>query len=141
MLIAATVLLTECRKEEVPLAPKIAGLLGTWQLVEPDSSYAVTLLIELDTANPPHDITPFLASGKSAVNAYTVRLFAAVDGMMSAENLGSTKLAGLPAATAFEQNYFTNLRAVVRFELLSENRLRLYHGGNLPHVMEYKKIN
>ena len=115
--------------------------MGHGGCVEPDSTYSVTLIFALDTANPPHDVTPFLASGKSSVNTYTVRLFATIDGTLSADNLGSTKIAGDPSATKFEQRYFTNLKAVVRYELASPSKLRLYHGGEEPHVMVYEKVN
>jgi hypothetical protein len=134
-------LLTGCGSKETELAPQIKSLIGNWKLVEPDSSYAVTLQIEYDSANPPHDVTPFLVNGKSAVNDYNLRLFAAIDGMMSADNLSSTKKAGSPEAMKFEQTYFTNLRAVVRYELLTEKRLRLLHGGEQPHVLVYEKVN
>ncbi|WP_020605831.1 META domain-containing protein [Spirosoma spitsbergense] len=134
-------MLNGCRSKDVILAPQIANLVGTWRLVEPDSSYTVTLIFALDTANPPLDITPFLANGKSSVNDYSVRLFATIDGMMSAENLGSTKKAGTPEANKFEQRYFTNLKAVVRFDMITPDKLRLQHGGESPHVMIYERIN
>ena len=130
-----------CRSKDVVLAPQIASLVGTWRLVEPDSSYTVTLTFALDTANPPLDITPFLANGKSSVNDYNVRLFATIDGMMSSENLGSTKKAGTLKATEFEQRYFTNLRAVVRFDMITPDKLRLRHGGESPHFMIYERVN
>ena len=138
---ASLIVLHGCRSKDVILAPQIANLVGTWRLVDPDSSYTVTLVFALDTANPPLDITPFLAHGKSSVNDYNVRLFATIDGMMSAENLGSTKKAGTPEATKFEQRYFTNLRAVVRFDLITPDKLRLQHGGESPHVMIYERMN
>lgn len=130
-----------CSHKETELAPQITGLIGTWQLVEPDSSFAVTLQFAYDTNNPPHDVTPFKASGKSSVNNYTVNLFATLDGMLVADELSSSKIAGSSAATAFEQTYFTNLKAVVRYELTSNNRLQLTHGGSLPHIMVYKRVN
>lgn len=140
LLFSSLVVLNGCKSKDVILAPQIASLVGTWQLVEPDSSYAVTLVFTLDTANPPLDITPFLASGNSSVNDYNVRLFATIDGMMSAENLGSTQRAGTSDATKFEERYFTNLKAVVRFDMITPDRLRLQHGGESPHVMTYKRI-
>ena len=140
LLVVLFALFNRCGSKEVVLAPQIENLIGTWKLVEPDSSYAVTLVFALDTRNPPLDITPFLASGKSSVNDYDVRLFATIDGMMSAENLGSTKRAGTTEAMQFEQTYFTNLKAVVRYEMIAQNRLRLLHGGSLPHVMIYEKV-
>jgi heat shock protein HslJ len=141
LFLASLVVLNGCKSKDVILAPQIANLVGTWRLVEPDSSYQVTLTFALDTANPPLDITPFLANGKSSVNDYSVRLFATIDGVMSAENLGSTERAGTPEATTFEQRYFTNLKAVVRFDMITPDRLRLQHGGESPHVMIYKRVN
>lgn len=141
VLICLLFVLSQCGSSEPKLAPKIAELIGTWQLVEPDSTYAVTLTFALDTNNPPHDITSFKASGKSSVNEYNLNLFAAIDGMMLADQLGSTKIAGSPDAMQFEQTYFTNLRATARFELPTPNQLRVYHGGSLPRVLVYKKIN
>ena len=132
--------LTRCGSKEVALAPQITNLIGTWRLVQPDSSYAVTLEFAFDTANPPHDVTPFLASGKSPINDYTLRLFATIDGMMSADDLSSTKRGGTPDAMTFEQTYYKNLRAVARYELTTNNQLRLYHGGDLPRVMVYEKV-
>ncbi|QMW02126.1 META domain-containing protein [Spirosoma foliorum] len=140
-LLLITLALSQCTKSQPELAPKIAELIGTWQLVDSDSTYAVTLIFTLDTDNPPHDITSFKASGKSSINTYNLNLFAAIDGLMVADQLGSTKVAGSPAATQFEQQYFKNLKAVARFELPTANELRLYHGGDLPRVLVYKKLN
>ncbi|MFD2573988.1 META domain-containing protein [Spirosoma soli] len=130
-----------CTKEEPYLPERVAQLVGTWQLVEPDSSYKVTLQLSLDTANPPNDVTPFKANGQAAVNSYDGFLSAAVDGLMIFVRLGSTEIAGSPTVTQFEQAYFDNLRSVVRFEVIDKNRLRLYHGGQKPGVLVYKKIN
>ena len=130
---------SQCSQRETVLAPQITNLIGTWRLIEPDSSYAVTLQFTYDTANPPHDVTPFLASGKSSVNEYTLRLFATLDGMLSADDLSSTKKAGTTAAMTFEQTYFTNLQAAARYKLTAANRLELYHGGAQPHVLVYEK--
>lgn len=132
--------MTQCSQKETTVAPQIAKLVGTWQLTQPDSLYAVTLVFAYDTDNPPHDVTPFLASGKSSVNDYTLRLFATLDGMLSADNLADTKRSGSPQAMAFEHTYFTNLKAAVRYELTTDTELKLYHGGQQPHVMVYKKI-
>lgn len=140
ILLVAGVLM-QCHQQEPVLAPNIASLVGTWRLVEPASTYDVMLTIELDTKNPPHDITPFLVNGKSSVNEYTIRLFAAVDGMMSASNLSQTKRAGTPEAITFEEQYLANLKAVVRFEQPAPNQLRLLHGGTQPHLLVYEKFN
>lgn len=134
-------LLTQCGEDKREVAPSVAKLVGTWQLTEPDSSYATTLVFALDTANPPKDIIHFSASGKAAVNTYTAFLSAAVDGLMVFTSVGSTKIAGPPQAMQFEQTYFTSLNDVVRFELPTDNRLRLYHGGERGGVLVYKRIN
>ena len=84
---------------------------------------------------------PFKASGKASVNDYTVNMFATLDGMLSADELASTKVAGSAEAMAFEQAYFTNLKAVVRYELPSNNQLHLIHGGAQPHLLVYKRVN
>ncbi|GAB2599417.1 hypothetical protein GCM10027190_54250 [Spirosoma areae] len=115
-------------------------MVGTWRLVEPDSTYNVTLEFAYDTRNPPQDITPFNASGKSSVNTYTVRLFATLDGLLSADDLVNTDIAGDPKAMRFEQSYFGNLKAVARYEITNTTRLRLYHGGDQPHVLVYEKV-
>jgi hypothetical protein len=140
-LLLMTLVMSQCTKSEPELSPKIAELIGTWQLIESDSAYAVTLTFALDTENPPHDITSFKASGKSSVNEYNLNLFAAIDGMMLADQFGSTKVAGSPAAMQFEQQYFKNLKAAARYELPTPYQLRVYHGGDLPRVLVYKKLN
>lgn len=134
-------LASQCSQKEAIVAPKIANLIGTWKLIEPDSSYAVTLQFVYDSANPPHDITPFLATGKAPVNTYTIRLFATLDGVLVAENLANTDVTGPPDAMVSEKAYLTNLKAVVRYEVTTNDLLRLYHGGAQPHVMVYKRMN
>lgn len=134
-------LLTQCGPKESVVAPNVAALVGTWQLIEPDSSYSVTLQFAYDTRNPPQDITPFNGSGKASVNTYTLRLFATLDGTMSADNLANTDMAGSPQAMQFEKTYFGSLSAVARYELPTQNRLRIYHGGQQPGVLVYKRIN
>lgn len=134
------ILTSRCSQEESAVAPNVAALIGTWRLIEPDSTYGVTLQFAYDPRNPPQDITPFNAGGKSSVNAYTVRLFATIDGTLTADNLGSTEIAGSPKAMQFEQTYFDNLKAVARYELSTQNRLRLYHGGQQPGVLVYEKM-
>lgn len=134
-------LLTQCNGNNRDVAPpSVAGLVGTWELVEPGSAYAITFVLALDTANPPKDVIHFVANGKSVNNTYNASLSAAVDGLMVVTSLGSTKIGGSPEATTVEQTYYTNLRAVVRYELSADNRLRLHYGGNNPGVLVYKKI-
>lgn len=133
--------LQSCEREDPALSPKIAQLVGTWRLLEPASMYDVTLVFALDSANPPNDVTPFKANGKSAVNTYNAFLSAALDGLMIVTNLGSTKIGGSPEATRFEQTYFENLQAVVRYELTNTNRLRLFYGGAKSGVLVYERVN
>ena len=129
-----------CKKEEPVLSPKIAQLIGTWQLVDPASSYDVTLKFALDTANPPNDVTAFKASGKSAVNTYNVFLSAAVDGLMVVVNLDNSEVAGSQAESQYDQAYFNSLRAIVRYELTDTNHLQLFHAGSKPGVLNYERI-
>ncbi|WP_338873987.1 hypothetical protein WBJ53_31990 [Spirosoma sp. SC4-14] len=129
-----------CKQRNQEVAPVLANLIGTWQLVQPDSSYAVTLEFAYDTKNPPIDITPFLASGKSAINDYTARIFATIDGTMQVSELGTTKLGGTPEAIQFEQNYYEKLNSIVRFESPTQTTLNLYHGGTTPGMLVYKKM-
>lgn len=134
-------MMTQCSREKRGVAPGVAKLAGTWQLAGPDSSYAVTLLLALDTTNPPNDVIHFKANGQSAINTYNAFLSAAVDGLMVVTSVaGSTKMAGTPEATRIEQLYFTNLLAVVRYELPTDNRLRLLYGGDKPGVLVYERI-
>lgn len=133
--------LARCGQQQSELSPKIAALMGTWQLVAPDTTFKVNLIIGLDTANPPQDITPLLATGQSAVNSYSLRLFATLDGTMSADAWANTKVAGTPSAMTFEQTYFIDLQAVVRYDMPTPNRLYLFHGGSQPRVLTYQKVN
>lgn len=136
----AILLMTQCSREEREIAPAVAKLVGTWQLAGPDSSYAVTLLLALDTANPPNDIIHFKASGQSGINSYNAFLSAAVDGLMVFTSVNATKMADPPPTTQVEQTYLTNLRAVVRYDLPSDNQLRLYYGGDKPGVLVYRRV-
>jgi hypothetical protein len=142
VVIAALVilLLVQCSQDKREVAPGVAKLVGTWQLIEPDSPFDVTLLLELDTANPPNDVTHFKVNGKSAINLYHGFLSAAVDGMMVFTGVGSTRMGGAPEAMSAEQTYFNKLKTVVRYELPNDNLLRLYHGGEIPGALVYKKI-
>ncbi|WP_420149809.1 META domain-containing protein [Spirosoma sp.] len=133
-------LFAQCGQKESVIAPNIAALLGTWQLVEPDSTYDVTLTFAYDSRNPPQDITPFNVTGKASVNSYSARLFATLDGTLSADNVASTDMAGSPQALQFERVYFDNLGTVARYELPAPNQLRMYHGGKQPGVLVYKRI-
>lgn len=138
VLVTSTV---QCKRSDSELAPKIASLIGTWKLVQPDSTYDVTLVFALDTAHPPQDVTSFKASGKAGTNAYRLNMFAAIDGMMMTDQITSTEIAGTPAAMQFEQSYLKNLKVVARYELPTDHQLRLYHGGDQPRVLIYEKQN
>jgi hypothetical protein len=117
----------------------LANLLGTWELVGADSAYNVSIAFSYDDRNPPIDITPFLTTGKSAVNQYSARMFATIDGTMQINELANTEIAGSPAAMQFEAAYFDKLRTVVRFESPMQNELHLYHGGSSPGMLVFRK--
>ncbi|MCK8491969.1 MULTISPECIES: META domain-containing protein [Spirosoma] len=133
-------MLAGCGKREHVVPPSLAKLVGTWQLIEPDSSYAVTLTFTYDNNNPPIDITPFIINGQSSVNTYTARMFATVDGTMQINEVVRTEKAGSAAAMQFEESYLANLKTVVRFESPTENRIHLFHGGAKSGVLVYKKL-
>ena len=138
--VLAILLIVQCSSDKREVAPGVAKLVGTWQLIEPHSPYENTLLLALDTANPPNDVIHFKVNGKSAINTYHGFLSAAVDGMMVFTGIGSTRMGGSPEALHVEQTYLNSLKAVVRYELPTDNRLRLYHGGEIPGVLVYNKI-
>ena len=142
VVIAAVVvlLLAQCSQGKLEVPPSIQKLVGTWQLTEPDSTYAVTLVFALDTANPPRDITHFLANGKSSINTYNAFLSAGVDGFMVVTDVVSTQIGGSPDATQREQTYLNSLRNVVQFKMPTDNLLRLLHGGTKPGTLVYKRI-
>ncbi len=123
------------------MAESVQPLIGTWRLAMPDSTYGATLRLAVDADNPPADITPFDASGKLAVNTYSARLFAAADGKATLDQVSSTRIAGSPQATQFEQTYLDNLRTVVRFEVDAPDRIRLYYGSARGSgVLVYKRL-
>ena len=135
----AILLMTQCRPDNREVSASVTKLVGTWQLTGRDSSYAVTLRLALNPANPPKDITHFEASGQSAVNSYNAFLSAAVDGLMVVTSVNATERGAAPAAMQVEQTYFTSLRAVVRYNMPSDNQLRLYYGGDKPGVLVYRR--
>ena len=140
LVIALLLLINACRSESATLAPNVAQLVGIWELREPLSPYTTTLQLAFDTANPPRDITPFLVSGKVAVNPYDGRLSAALDGMMVFTKLGNAPV-GTSASASFGQTYLANLKSVVRYEVFAPNRLRLHYGSPQPGVLEFEKLN
>ncbi|AQG81496.1 META domain-containing protein [Spirosoma montaniterrae] len=129
-----------CQQSDYQMAPNVARLVGTWQLRDSTTVYAPTLQFELDTENPPLDITPFKASGKASVNTYNGRLSASLDGMMVVTGLGQTKIGGSPEAMRFEQTYFANLKSVARFKTTEDDRLYLYFGNPQPGTLIYERI-
>ena len=140
--VLALLFLTRCGTDEEPVvALQVKPLIGTWRLIQPDSTYGVTLELVVDPNNPPIDITPFDATGKSAVNTYKARLFAAADGKASVDNVSSTKMGGSPQALQFEQTYLTSLQSVVRYEVTTQNQLRLYYGNaQSSGVLVYRNV-
>lgn len=134
--------LMACRPDGEPVvATQVRPLIGTWRLMMPDSTYGVTLRLVVDANNPPADITPFDASGQSAVNTYSARLFAAADGKASVDKLSNTQRAGSPQAMYVDQTYLVNLQAVVRFRVDASDQLRLEYGGTQPGALVYKRVN
>jgi len=131
-----------CRDESGQLAPDVARLAGTWQLHDPmsASSYPVRLQLDLDTKNPPRDITPFIISGTVLGNAYDGRLSAGLDGTMVVTKLSDAP-GGSSAGPSFTQTYLTNLKSVVRYGYTNENRLRVSFGSPGPGTLEFDKIN
>lgn len=130
-----------CSHKEPVVAQQVQPLIGSWRLIEPDSTFGTTLQLVVDPNNPPIDITPFNATGKLAVNTYKARLFASADGKSSVDMVSSTEIGGSTQALQFEQSYLANLQAVVRYEITPQNLLRLYHGGSKPGVLVFKKAN
>ncbi|RIV18256.1 META domain-containing protein [Fibrisoma montanum] len=131
---------TGCEREELINPAKPSQLTGTWRLVAPTSPYAITLQLAVNvTASTTPGVTPFDATGQSAVNNYFTLLTASADGTMTMGVIGATKKAGPADAMQFEQTYFSNLRTVTRYELTNQNRLRLYYGDNGANVLIYER--
>ncbi|GAB3766222.1 META domain-containing protein [Spirosoma pomorum] len=132
-------LLTQCRSGGTEIDPTMARLMGDWQLNNSTPFNPITLTIALDTANPPHDITPFLASGKGLLNKYTARFYASIDGKISADTFSNTEISGSSETIQAEQAYFDQLARIVRYQLVSENELVLYYGGSQSGSLTFKK--
>lgn len=142
-IVLTLMMLCGCRTESVQLAPDVARLVGTWQLRDPMSfsSYpAVRLQLDLDTKNPPRDITPFIISGTVLGSAYNGRLSAALDGTMVVTELSDAPVSS-SAGPSFTQTYLTNLKSVVRYGYTSTNRLHVSFGSPGPGTLEFEKIN
>ncbi|RYC68293.1 MULTISPECIES: META domain-containing protein [Spirosoma] len=141
-LAALTMSFSGCERNTDTVVPANAEqLTGNWTLLEAD--YPVTLLIErgMQTWEREPD-KAFRLSGESSVNLYTTTLTykdpAAAD--ITIGPVSSTKRAGPPEALAFELTYFNRLQAVTRYELTSQNRLRLFYTqDNERGVLVYEK--
>ncbi|MBD2752182.1 META domain-containing protein [Spirosoma validum] len=130
-----------CEREKPvePTPTSVQDLVGTWTLVEPNA-YKVTLVIDPipQTTQLPSPLPTFNLSGESAVNQYNSVLTyqASNQSQIAISPIGSTKKAGPSEAMQFEQTYYTNLKAVNRYELTNQNRLRFYYDGG---VLVYEK--
>jgi hypothetical protein len=133
--------LTQCRSSETKLDPVMARLLGNWQLTGTTSPSPVSLKIALDAANPPHDITPFLVSGKGLLNDYSARFYGSIDGKISADTFTNTEVGGASETVLAEQVYFSQLTRIVRYQLVSDSELKLYYGGPQSGVLTFTKMN
>ena len=132
-----------CEREEVNQPVNIAGLVGNWKLIEP-GSFDVTLVIEPVAQTWEKLPVQLLGlSGKSAVNTYNSSLSCKDRSKpeIIISEIGATKMAGSSEAMQFEKAYFANLKAVNRYELTSNNRLRLYYDGMQPGTLVYEKTN
>ena len=128
-----------CERENDMKPADIDALTGKWQLIEP-GMYKVTLIIEPIAQNDmmlPLRIRAL--SGESAVNLYNTSLtYKAQDqSEITIDSISSTKRGGSAEAMQFEQTYYTNLKAVNRYELTDKSRLRFYYDGG---VLVYEKI-
>ncbi|WP_420149810.1 META domain-containing protein [Spirosoma sp.] len=118
----------------------VKQVLGNWRLVQPVSTYETTLAVEVDqysggTASGVHSLK---FTGRAAVNTYftSARLINWATGTVDVSSVGSTKVAGSAEAMQFEQTYYANLKAVNRYELTDEKRLKLFYEGG---VLVYEK--
>ncbi|QKZ11696.1 hypothetical protein [Spirosoma sp. KUDC1026] len=134
-------LLTQCRSGGPEIDPEMARLLGDWKLADSTLSGPVTLVIALDAANPPHDITPFLVSGRGLLNEYSTRFYGSIDGKISADTFTSTSINGASETVLAEKTYFSQLVRIVRFQLVNDTELKLYYGGPQSGVLTFTKTN
>ena len=141
LLVACFSLAFSCERDTEEVLPANTGdLTGSWKLTEPASSYKITLIVERNTKTSGYGLT-----GQSSVNQYFATapdpnlIFSSTPNPLLIESLGSTKIAGSADAMQFEQTYFNNLRNVNRYELTTQNRLRLYYGGSQAGVLVYEK--
>lgn len=131
------------RENESVIPPDATKLIGDWKLIEPASTYNVTLTFATDSASN----FPFTLrlSGESSVNYYFGEFQYNAGGLADPrsqvviDNIGSTKRGGPAEALQFEQTYYNNLKAVNRYELTTDDRLRLYYGGERSGVLVYQR--
>ena len=144
LLIGLTTLLMSfsgCERGEATQPVNIDGLAGDWKLVEP-GSFDVTLVIEPVVQTwEKLPLQIFNLSGKSAVNTYnsTLSYKDRSKPEITVSEIGATKMAGSSEAMQFEQIYFASLKAVNRYELTSNNHLRLYYDGAQTGTLVYEK--
>ncbi|GAB4042579.1 META domain-containing protein [Spirosoma jeollabukense] len=132
-----------CEREEVVQPVNINELIGEWKLVEP-GSFNVTLVIDPVAQTLQLPSVPRLnLSGKSLVNTYNSSLSYKDNkpSEITISEISATQMAGSSEAMQFEQTYFANLKAVNRYELTSNNRLRLYYDGAQTGTLVYEKTN
>ncbi|CAN5317201.1 hypothetical protein BH09BAC4_BH09BAC4_02430 [soil metagenome] len=132
-----------CEREEAVQPVNINELIGEWKLVEP-GSFNVTLVIDPVAQTLQLPSVPRLnLSGKSSVNTYNSSLSYKDNkpSEITISEISATKMAGSSEAMQFEQAYFANLKAVNRYELTSNNRLRLYYDGAQTGTLVYEKTN
>ncbi|OIN57109.1 META domain-containing protein [Arsenicibacter rosenii] len=126
----------------VALSAATAKLDGTWKLVEPATPYTITLELNLmpATATALTASNVYEATGKAPINSYFTKLTQpkpAESDQVIVDGIGSTKVGGPAEVMQAEQTYFTNLKNVTRYELTTQNRLRLHHSSG---VLVYEKI-
>ena len=135
LLIGLTTLLMSfsgCERGEATQPVNVDGLAGDWKLVEPGSFVQTWEKLPLQIFN---------LSGKSAVNTYnsTLSYKDRSKPEITVSEIGATKMAGSSEAMQFEQIYFASLKAVNRYELTSNNHLRLYYDGTQTGTLVYEK--
>ncbi|ARK09960.2 META domain-containing protein [Fibrivirga algicola] len=134
------------KKNEITSVASASDMAGNWLLIEPASPYRITLQIT-DVGSSFIEHYGVQLTGQSSVNQYfatgsfSIRpsIESGPTGTGSVSGLGSTKIAGLPAAMQFENDYFARLQAVNKAELAGTNQLRLSYGGTSPGVLVYKR--
>ncbi len=136
-----------CKPEETVVPAEPEQLAGDWKLIEPVSTYQISLRLAQDTATLSVIPFGFRLSGESSINCYSGVFSYNAGNLMDARSqvaisrFGSTQRGGSSEAMQFEQVYFTHLRAANRYDLTDQNHLRLYYGGAQPGVLVYNRMN